>query len=87
LGRIGQSLAALGSQSTPIQMETQRVVKRIAVVGLVLASGLAVVYGVTTGDWLHGLLAGLTLAMAILPEELPVVLTIFLGAWCVAAGA
>ena len=83
LGRIGQSLAALGSQSTPIQMETQRVVKRIAVVGLVLASGLAVVYGITTGDWLHGLLAGLTLAMAILPEELPVVLTIFLGlgAW------
>ncbi|HET7865580.1 MAG TPA: cation-translocating P-type ATPase, partial [Burkholderiaceae bacterium] len=34
-------------------------------------------------DWLHGLLAGLTLAMAILPEELPVVLTLFLGlgAW------
>ncbi len=35
------------------------------------------------GDWLHGLLAGLTLAMAILPEELPVMLTLFLGlgAW------
>ena len=35
------------------------------------------------GDWLHGLLAGLTFAMAILPEELPVVLTLFLGlgAW------
>ncbi len=83
LGRIGQSLAALGSESTPIQLETQRVVKRVALVGLVLAAGLAVVYGVSTGDWLRGLLAGLTLAMAILPEELPVVLTIFLGlgAW------
>ena len=83
LGRIGQSLATLGSESTPIQLETQRVVKRVAFVGLVLAAGLAVVYGVSTGDWLHGLLAGLTLAMAILPEELPVVLTIFfgLGAW------
>jgi Ca2+-transporting ATPase len=83
LGRIGQSLAALGSESTPIQLETQRVVKRVAIVGLALAAGLAVVYGVSTGDWLRGLLAGLTLAMAILPEELPVVLTIFLGlgAW------
>jgi Ca2+-transporting ATPase len=83
LGRIGQSLAALGSESTPVQLETQRVVKRVAVVGLALAAGLAIVYGVSTGDWLHGLLAGLTLAMAILPEELPVVLTIFLGlgAW------
>jgi Ca2+-transporting ATPase len=83
LGRIGQSLATLGGESTPIQEETQRIVKRVAVVGLALAAGLAVAYGVSTGDWLHGLLAGLTLAMAILPEELPVVLTIFLGlgAW------
>ena len=83
LGRIGQSLAALGGESTPIQQETQRIVKRVAAVGLALAAGLAIAYGVRTGDWLHGLLAGLTLAMAILPEELPVVLTIFLGlgAW------
>ncbi|MDO8285546.1 MAG: cation-translocating P-type ATPase [Rhodoferax sp.] len=83
LGRIGQSLAALGGESTPVQLETQRIVKRVAAVGLTLAACLAVTYGVSTGDWLHGLLAGLTLAMAILPEELPVVLTIFLGlgAW------
>ena len=83
LGRIGQSLAALGGENTPIQQETQRIVKRVAAVGLALAACLAVAYGVSTGDWLHGLLAGLTLAMAILPEELPVVLTIFLGlgAW------
>ena len=42
-----------------------------------------IAYWLARGDWLHGLLAGLTLAMAILPEELPVVLTLFLGlgAW------
>ena len=42
-----------------------------------------VVYGLTRASWLDGILAGLTLAMAILPNELPVVLTIFmaLGAW------
>ncbi len=89
LGRIGKSLAGLGDESTPIQRETRRIVKRVAIVGLALASALAVAYWVTLGDWLHGLLAGLTLAMAILPEELPVVLTLFmgLGAWRLAAGA
>jgi Ca2+-transporting ATPase len=83
LGRIGKSLAGLGGDSTPIQQETARIVKRVAIVGLVLAAALAVAYALSTGDWLHGLLAGLTLAMAILPEELPVVLTLFLGlgAW------
>lgn len=83
LGRIGKSLSVLSSENTPIQNETRAVVKRVAIVGLMLAAVLAVAYWVSTGDWLHGLLAGLTLAMAILPEELPVVLTIFLGlgAW------
>lgn len=83
LGRIGASLAAIGVQATPVQREMQRVVRRVATVGLALASVLALSYWWTTGDGLRGLLAGLTLAMAILPEELPVVLTIFmgLGAW------
>ncbi len=83
LGRIGQSLAGIRVETTPIQNETRRVVTRIAIVGLALAAALAVASGLLRGDWLHGLLAGLTLAMALLPEELPVVLTLFLGlgAW------
>ena len=83
LGRIGHSLRNIATESTPIQQETARIVKRIATVGLVLAALLAAAYWAVLGDWLHGLLAGLTLAMAILPEELPVVLTLFLGlgAW------
>jgi Ca2+-transporting ATPase len=83
LGRIGQSLAGIVAEATPIQQETRRVVKHVAIVGLMLAAALAVAYGLAQGEWLQGLLAGLTLAMAILPEELPVVLTLFLGlgAW------
>lgn len=83
LGRIGASLSALGVESTPVQQEMRRIVRQVATVGLALAFALALAYGFSTGDWLRGLLAGLTLAMAILPEELPVVLTIFLGlgAW------
>jgi Ca2+-transporting ATPase len=83
LGRIGQSLASIAVETTPIQQETRRVVKVVALVGLTLAAALAIAYWIALGDWLHGVLAGLTLAMAILPEELPVVLTLFLGlgAW------
>jgi len=57
---------------------------RIIMCGLLLSSLLVVAaYGVLRGDWLHGLLAGLTLAMSILPEEFVVILTVFLalGAW------
>ncbi len=83
LGRIGRSLSAIAVSTTPIQRETRRIVVRIAAVGLALAGALVVAYGLRSGDWLHALLSGLTLAMAVLPEELPVVLTIFLGlgAW------
>jgi len=83
LGRIGKSLADIAVEDTPIQQEMHRVVKWVAILGLAVAAALAMSYGVLLGDWLHGLLAGLTLAMAVLPEELPVILTLFLGlgAW------
>ncbi|MEV4777719.1 cation-translocating P-type ATPase [Burkholderia sp. LMU1-1-1.1] len=83
IGRIGASLASLDSEPTPIQRETRAVVRQVAIGGLVLAAGLGLAYWWLRGDWVGGLLAGLTLAMAVLPEELPVVLTLFLGvgAW------
>jgi Ca2+-transporting ATPase len=83
LGRIARSLTSLGGEPTPIQTETRRIVKYVALAGLTLAALLALGYGLLRGDWLHAMLAGLTLAMAVIPEELPVVLTLFLGlgAW------
>jgi len=58
----------------------------MATIGAILFVVIVVVYGLTRGNWLHGLLAGITLAMAMLPEEFPVVLTVFLalGAWRIA---
>ena len=83
LGRIGRALAALEPEATSIQRETRQLVRNLALFGGVLCAAVVVVYALTRGSWLHGLLAGLTLAMATLPEEFPVVLTIFLalGAW------
>ena len=83
MGQIGKSLQAIETEATPLQKETGRLVRNLALVGLVLCTLAVVVYGLTRGNWLAGILAGITLAMAVLPEEFPVVLTIFLamGAW------
>ncbi|TXN29521.1 cation-translocating P-type ATPase [Lacisediminihabitans profunda] len=83
LGRIGSALRTIPQERTPLQREVDRLVRVIAVLGLVVAVAVAVIYGLTRGVWLQGILAGIATAMAILPEEFPVVLTIFLalGAW------
>jgi len=83
MGRIGVVLAGLESGPTPLQEEVRRTVRAVAAVGLVLCAALVVLFGLTRGGWLQGLLAGIALAMSVLPEEFPVVLTIFMamGAW------
>jgi P-type Ca2+ transporter type 2C len=83
MGRIGKRLQSLQTEDTSLQKETRRVVLNMALIGVVLCVVVVVIYGLTRLDWLQGFLAGITLAMAILPEEIPVVFTIFLalGAW------
>jgi Ca2+-transporting ATPase len=83
MGRIGASLARIEPGRTRLEEETARVVRVIAGVALVLCIAVAFLYMALRGDPLAGILAGLTLAMALLPEEFPVVLTVFLalGAW------
>lgn len=83
IGRIGKALQETEPGETRLQRETGRLVRNMAIVGVSLCAIVIVVFGLTRADWLHGFLAGITLAMATLPEEFPVVLTIFLalGAW------
>ena len=83
IGKIGKVLQSVEPEETLLQKETNRWVYHLALVGLSLCILVIIFYSITRKDWLHGLLAGVTLAMATLPEELPVVLTIFLalGAW------
>ena len=83
IGKIGQALQTIEPEETPLQKETGRLVRNLAVIGLSLCAVVVVVYGLTRENWLNGLLAGIALAMAVLPEEFPVVLTVFLalGAW------
>jgi Ca2+-transporting ATPase len=83
IGKIGKSLQTIAPEQTLLQKETRRVVRNLALIGASLCVVMALAYGLTKGDWLEGFLASITLAMAILPEEFPVVLTVFLalGAW------
>lgn len=82
-GKIGKSLQTIQPEETLLQKETRRIVRNLALIGLFLCAVMAVVYGLSRGNWIDGFLASITLAMAILPEEFPVVLTVFLalGAW------
>jgi Ca2+-transporting ATPase len=83
LGQIGRALEELTQEATLLERETRHLVRMLAGIGVALCVAVVVIYGATQRNWLHGILAGITMAMAILPEEFPVVLTIFLalGAW------
>ena len=83
IGRIGMALGELGSERSPLQKQTAQLVRTLAIIALCFSLLLTVVYGVMHDDWVQALLAGIALAMAMLPQEYTVVLTIFpaLGAW------
>ena len=83
IGKIGKALDSVVEEPTKLKTEMATLVKRLAIIGIFLCILVIVVYTLTRGDLLKGFLAGITLAMAMLPEEFPVVLTIFmaLGAW------
>ncbi len=83
MGRIGKALESIQDEETPLNRQTRRLVRGFATAGFFLCAMVVVVYGMTRADWLGGVLAGITLAMAMIPEEFPVVLSIFLalGAW------
>jgi len=86
MGRIGQALFTVKAEITHVQRDTAKIVRYASWLAFGLAAVVAVWYGATSHDWLNGVLRGITLAMAILPEELPVILVIFLGlgAWRIA---
>lgn len=83
IGQIGRSLVNIKQEKTPLQKNIRTLVVRFTIAGLLTSAFLVGVYVYQNGELLKGLLAGLTLAMGILPEEFAVVLTIFLalGAW------
>jgi P-type Ca2+ transporter type 2C len=83
IGQIGVSLEDTRAGTSPLRIQTGRLVRRFAMLAGALCLLLVIAYGISRGHWLDALLAGITLAMASLPEEFPVILSVFmaLGAW------
>ncbi|MBR0687974.1 cation-translocating P-type ATPase [Bradyrhizobium manausense] len=83
IGKIGQSLHSLPTEAPRLQQQTTRLVAIYAVVSAFVIALTVLLYGLYRGGWLEGVLAGIALGMSMLPEEIPVVLTVFLamGAW------
>ena len=83
IGKIGQSLATLDIEAPRLRTETTRIVTWCAIGGGVVALLVVLLFGLLRGGWVEAVLAGIAIGMALLPEEIPVVLTVFLamGAW------
>jgi Ca2+-transporting ATPase len=86
IGQIGRSLETLETEAPRLQQETARIVRLCAIGGIGVALIVVLLYGLLRGGWLDAFLAGIAIGMSLLPEEFPVVLTIFLamGAWRIA---
>jgi P-type Ca2+ transporter type 2C len=83
IGRIGHAVTRITPEPPRLQVQTRRFVTGFAIVGLSLSALAVLLYGLLRGAWLQGLLGGIALGMSMLPEEFPLVLTVFMvmGAW------
>lgn len=83
IGKIGKSLEGIKEEHTLLHKETYRIVRLVAAGSALFSVLVVVAYGIVKRDMIGGLLAGLSLSMATIPEEFPVVLLLFLtvGAW------
>ena len=86
LGRIGASLKQVQPPLTRLQRQTRRLTARLTTAALVGTTALLLIHGATTGRWSEALLAALALALAVLPNEIPVVLALFLALGAVRLG-
>ena len=83
VGKIGESIRTIKEEISPLQVQIQKFVKAMAIVGLAIFLLVCLFSYLDTHNIVGSLLNGLTLAMSVLPEEIPVAFTTFmaLGAW------
>lgn len=79
LGKLGRSMEALMKEKTPLQKQIDRFVRSMAWVGLAAFLSVLSLHWLETRDFIHSLLRGLTIAMALIPEEIPVAFASFMA--------
>ncbi len=83
LGKIGKSLESIAEEKTPLELQISSFVKKLIFAGAIVFMVVWAINYFKTQDVLDSLLKALTLAMSILPEEIPMAFTTFMaiGAW------
>ncbi len=83
IGAIGLSLDAIQIERPRLEREIRRLVRVWAGLGVIACVGAVALYVATRGGWLEAILAGIALGMTMLPEEFPLILSVFMvmGAW------
>ena len=79
MGRIGKSLESIAITPSPLREEMGRLTRRLASFGIALSCGLVLLFWLLRGGWLDALLAGIALAMSLLPQEFAVIMIIFMA--------
>ena len=78
-GKIGKSLQLIEQDQTNLQREMKTLIRNLFIAGAGLSIVVILAFYFTRGNFVQSLLNGLATAMAMLPEEFPVVLTVFLA--------
>jgi P-type Ca2+ transporter type 2C len=83
IGQIGRTLGGIEAATPRLTRQTARLVRVAGGIGALCCVVVFILYGMLRGTWLNALLAGIALGMSMLPEEFPLVLTVFMvmGAW------
>ena len=83
IGKIGKQLGGIAAESTKLERETAGVVRTLGFASLLVCISVTGIYGLVRGDWVRGVISALALAISMVPEEFPLILTLFMaiGAW------
>lgn len=88
MGKIGQALTSITMEQPRLQQQLRWLVRDFALVGFAVAGLVVLLLGFTRGSWLQAALGGIAVGMSVLPEEIPLVLAVFMamGAWRISRG-
>jgi Ca2+-transporting ATPase len=83
MGKIGKDLRTIETEQPHLQRQMSWLIRDFAIVGAVAGGLTVILFGLLRGSWLQALLGGIALGMSLLPEEFPLVMTVFtaMGAW------
>lgn len=83
MGKIGRALGTIETEQPRLQRQIQSFVRTFAIIGALVGGLVVLLFGLLRGSWLEAMLGGIALGMSLLPEEFPLVMSVFMamGAW------